>query len=322
MKKWFGLLLISLIFITACSPGQIDFSNFPSFFSGTTAVSTGKGIVLEWTEYPKKDIQEGSEFSLGLRVKNFAKIPVEGNVCVRDALPSQSYGGIPEDSSACRPFHLEKAQTFESKVQPDIFESDLFGPFRYQNLQPTSYAPGIAAEVEYRIESMHTSRFCVKNPNSREKLPADVKCDVSETGSVVQDDLPLMIKKITKDVNQIAGNRVSISFDINVNQQEDGTLRNYNAVSQGETTRYPQIDFAINYLGIPFACNPLKDGKIEVRETENSIRCTSEYTFNSIDPYQQDQLVLTLKYRFRKISRIPSNIGLIPLENKNTLRKT
>ncbi len=304
--RWSALFFIGLLLMSGCT--AIDLS---SLF-GSSPITVGKGVVLEWTEYPKKDLVENREFSLGLRVKNYAKTPVDATLCVRDALPDQ-YGGVPSD--ACTQIHLEKAQVTGSTVQPDAIEPAIFGPYTYHNLQPASYAPGIAAELKYTLQSIHDTPLCVLSPNFKGQLPSGVSCSASETKTDVrQDDLPLKITKITKDVGLISSNKVGVDLEITVAQVQDGTLLSNEQSGTEATHGYPLVDFTIDFLQIPLTCTPLKQGKIEMRENEKVIKCSGEYVLRGTDDFLQGPVVIHLGYGFRQISKIPSDIGLIPQE--------
>ncbi|GEM_PF-5098429 len=294
MDKRVLIIFFLLLVLVACTP------------QGRQTI--GRGVKLEFIEYPKGELLEtgrGPEpFGLGLQVSNFASVPVQGQICVRDT--PFGIGGIPPNT--CESVNLDPAFKAENGQVRENTQGLQFGPFQYQGLDAgKTYTTEISAELRYTIESRHFMDVCLVRDDTRSGVPGQCKDDASV--SVTQDLLPLAVKNVKKEVHHFsAGNVDQLFVKLVFNMGLDES--NVQIMQQGDSgfarSSKSLVSVRVHGFGTDFACTPLtREGVFDFRpDSTNELRCTANIP---LEQDRQDDLVeVRLGYGAGQTVSIPS----------------
>ncbi len=298
MKKSLVFCLVCLLFLAACQ-------YLP--FQSSGSVVSGKGVKVEFVDYPSGKLGEGELFSVRTRVTNYnPSSPVQGQLCIADFV-SKRLGGIPENT--CQDFIVEKAEVVNSKVYEQAKEQ-IFSSYSYHDLEPNvPYTDNIGAIFTYSVASDHILEgLCVKTSESvRTSDVSASKCSKSESfSSVKQPDTPIRVTSITKDVNYLGNQQANVRLTIDLKKVEDGDVVSSELAdsSANPFSAVPFIDFDLNYAGVPFECPGVNAGRLQFGQAEKEISCHG--LVNVPGEFLSEPLVIRLGYSFRKTIQTPS----------------
>lgn len=302
------ILIFLLLVLTSCS--MPDISSISSLF-GSKNIATGKGVKLEFTDYPKGDLTDKEQFRVMTRVSNFGNSPIDGVICLSDT-PSSRNIGIPSDPSAsCVDIHLDTAETLSagkvSAYQQDIaFPNEVGSFYYYDNIQKDiTQTSIISAHLKYAVDSKSAAQICVKSMNANVKnIP--VPCEDEQTlTDIKQPDFPIQITKIEKDVSSVSPTEANVKLKIYVSQKEEGQAIPRSSIFEQVSSFKPEVEFKPGFIGGSgeFTCTPLTNGKFELRENEKVINCRA--TVNIGQEYLYDTFVVELGYGFEKVISLP-----------------
>lgn len=302
-------LLVLLLIIIGCTMPDI------SWPFGQATPSTGKGIKLEFIEYPKTDLTDNEPFRIKMLVSNYGNSPLEGFLCLIDS-PSSRYEGIPIDQSAsCVDVHLSQAEEISDGKYSPSKQDYSFPPggfYSYKNIEKgTTQTSTITSIFKYVADSKATTPICAQTLSANPKL-LPKSCENEQTISdIKQPDFPLKITKIEKSVSPISPTESLLKLKIYIQNTEDGQVIPKDTIFEQTSTYKPEVEFEPRILGNPaaFTCTPLKEGKFELRESEKIINCRA--TLNIAQGYLDDILELELNYGFEKIMSLPQQIKLV-----------
>lgn len=295
-----GIIILAL-FITSCSvPSDLSFLSF-----GSSQTSTGKGVKLEFVDYPKGELTDNEQFRIKAMVTNYGQIPIDGSLCLYDT-PTDRLGGIPPQQ--CRPIHLDKAEEIsDGKSAPSqqeyYFPDSDAGFFSYHSIPTDIPASSIIyADFTYAVFDKASAQVCVKSMQADQKnIP--VPCDDTQTITKInQGDLPVKVSKVEKQSSPLGSNQALLKLKVYIQKDEEGDIvppENY----QDQRFALPMVDFKLSMGGNAFTCSPLKNGAFELSQSEKVINCQA--TINLGQDYVYDTLVIELGYGFRKTISLP-----------------
>lgn len=295
MKK-IGLVIL-MLFISSCT-----LPNLP--FGGGQIISTGKGVKLEFLDYPKGQLDENEPFALYLRITNNSPEPVEGTLCLYDT-PSERFGGIPAEE--CQDVSLEPAiemTDFFEAQQDDYYFPSKGGTYFYKNLHTDlKQTTSISVMLRYTIKTTSAASVCILKPRiTTEDYPSGCAKDYTIT-SIKQPSTPIQVTKIEKQSSSIGEDQVKLIFTIYLEQKEDGILLNKEDIYEIVSSK-PMIEFSAGFYNGPnFKCTPVVNGKIDFREKQKVIKCATIYNLNQ--DFIEEPLVIEFNYGFQKTASIP-----------------
>ncbi len=281
-----------------------------SLFGGSTIV-TGKGVKLEFVDYPKGELTDKEQFRIMAKVSNFGNSPVDGVLCLSDTPGARNVGILSDPSAACADIHLDTAETLsEGKIsayqQGVGFPNGGNGYYYYDNIQKDiTQTSIISAHLKYAVDSKSAAQICIKSMNANIKnIP--VPCDNSQTiTDIIQPDFPIQVTKIEKEVSSISPTEANVKLKIYISQKEEGQAIPRSSLFEQVSSFKPEVEFKPGFIGGSgeFICTPLINGKFELRENEKVINCRA--TVNIDQEYLYDSFVVELGYGFEKVISLP-----------------
>ncbi len=283
------LLLILVVFIVGCMHENL--------LGGGGKQSAGKGIKMELTSFPRS-LAANEPFSVSIRLTNYVKDVVQGNLCIFDS-PSDRFGGVPQRE--CSTVNLQPLElTQDGKELPDQQEFNFpeAGTYSYHNLDPEiTHGSVITAILRYVTQTKASAPLCIKNPAVRESsIP--IPCPDEESLSVKQPDTPIKVTSVKKSVSRISNTEVKLKIEMDVKQIDEGEIFSEEEVQDIGISKEKGIEFSADYGGIPLACSPVVQGKVDLREKERVIKCNA--IINVGQDFMSNNLVMTLRYGFQQ----------------------
>ncbi len=270
MRATFLVFIVLLLFLAACAP--------------TGQTSVGKGVVLEFLEYPKIKLVEtssgGEEFSLKFKVSNFANVPVQGRLCVKDI--TFGLGGIPENT--CSAISLEPAFKLDEKQVRESYQLVDLGPYTYTGVDPDpakNQEAIISAELRYAVQSKHFMKVCLAQDAVTKTKNIPAECQDQASVTVSQDPLPLAIKNVQKDAHHLRNTAngeeilLKLNFEVALNDQNVRVIEQRDILAPISSASL--VNVRVKGYGKEFVCVPLQQRTFfELRQGEkNELRCTA-----------------------------------------------
>lgn len=288
------LLLILVVFLVGCMHENL--------FGGGGKQSAGKGIRMELTSFPRT-LEANEPFSLSIRLTNYVKDLVQGNLCVFDS-PSDRFGGIPQRE--CASITLQPIElTQDGKQLPDQQDINFptGGTYSYHSLDPEiTHGSVITAIFRYITQTKANAPMCIKNPMVKSSS-VPIPCPDEESLSIKQPDTPIKVSSVKKSVSRISDSEVKLRIEMNINQVDEGEIFSQEEVQEIGLSKDKGIEFSADYGGIPLSCTPIVQGKVDLREKERVIKCNA--IINVGQDFISNNLVITLRYGFQQSISTP-----------------
>jgi len=289
------LLLTSLLVLAA---------SCENLFGGGGISSSGKGITIEYTSFPRTfELYENQPFRIGVVATNHNTVgdPVEGWICFSDDLTDRYH--IPKPFRECQSLFLTPASVAgeSSTPLPEQFWFPETASGAYINLdEKLTRTSTITTSLKFKYRTEAGQQLCVKQP-FLEESQLRVSCSDFETFSRIQQiEGPLKISKIDKEVTPINEGQANVNLEITIEKSSSGELLNLDQVSpDGLISSQAVVEFEANLDGEALKCSPVQGNKILFRSNENKkvINCNIPVTISQ--EYIQRFLTINVDYGFQ-----------------------
>lgn len=277
------ILCLAVIFISGCSIVGYQF-DLGSFNLGGSNVATGddrSGLIMSFDyRKPPVELSEGDPFQVAVNLKNTGEEKVNGQLCIGSLY--KRYLGISD--LECDLVVLGSVKDDSAPSEKKIYFPSPEAEYSYSNLDSSfSQTDSVSATFNYEIESVSSSRFCIRG-DVESSLPAKISCPDIETLSgkgINNMKAPIVVSSIDKNVGN---SRVSVDIKLS-------------KITPGEVL--DNLNYEVSFEdGTIFNCGS-SSGQLPFDKNEKVIKCNAN--LNIGQDYVDQVLQIGLKYRFKRL---------------------
>ncbi len=299
MKLKVFLLISMVLIISACEAQQ----------GGT---SKNDAALFEFIPNmpPTDKLYEEQNFRVGLNLINFEEKEKQVLICAYDSLRNFA-GGIPE--KVCDSLRLKPAY----KLQDEIVgtEERVYFPnekdfYYYQNVEGDLGAI-IYAELSYQHQTIANSQMCIKRDINVE--PQGIKCDLSSSENIINNDAPVKVSNLQKDIIPLGDNEVNIRLEFDIANVGSGRIVDKQDL-YSDLKKDAVVDIEVVLLRertpVIFECMGLSNGRLLFNDKENRKTLICESNIYVRDEFNTEQVMITLDYGY-SIEKFTNSIKIL-----------
>ena len=216
--------------------------------------SIGRGVGLSFLNgQPRSTIYLGEEggFDIGVKLVNYASNDVSGTLTITDDATGDAEAIPPVDVNSY--FSLDGAISEDPRLPPNLDEEEIdVGSFYYPNTEDALDFVSITAELRYDYGYDSSAQICIKDEETRLQ-PGE--CRSTENDLVQNDNSPIVIRSITKEINRI-GESVNLILTLELSDQGSRDAASSGQEAYIDTERRVMDVPSVILGNTPLRCNP------------------------------------------------------------------
>jgi len=259
--------------------------------------SVNDAVIIEFLPNmpPTDKLFEEQNFRVGLNIINFEENEKDVEVCVYDSVGDFARG-ISEKE--CINLRLKPSYQLQNEIKGS--EERVYFPAKdsyyfYDNIEG-DFNSIIYSEVTYKHQTIATSSMCVKR--DIDVIPQGIKCDLSSSEEVKNNNAPVKISNLKKNVIPAGDNKINLRLEFDVTNVGKGTVIDKNMIGL-KRQEDSIIDIGVilrRKSPIALECTGLYNKRLLFRENQKTLIC--ETTIDMKDEFSTEEVKFVLDYGY------------------------